>query len=100
MENYDVSTLLGTWAFAQVYQAGDRRTNCQVALKVVILGRVLDSKRRKRKEQEGEKGDWLDEWSAINDGRSASPSALSRRHLGQINVTGFTETTDAALREG
>ena len=71
-----------------------------MAFKVVIVGGVLDSKHRKRKEQEGERCDWLDEGNAMNDGRRASPSTLSRRHLGQINVTGLTETTDAALREG
>ena len=75
MENYDVSTLLGTGAFAQVYRARDRRTDRRVALKVVIVDGVLDSKRRKRKEQEGERGEWFDGGAAMNDGRSASPSA-------------------------
>ena len=42
----DVSTLLGKGALAQVYQARDWRTYLQVALKVVIVDRVLDSKRR------------------------------------------------------
>ena len=49
MENYDVSTLLVTGDFAQVYRARDRRTDLRVALKVVIVVGVLDSKLRKRK---------------------------------------------------
>ena len=53
MENCDVSTLLEIRAFAQVYQARDRQTNRRVALKVVIVDGLLDSKRRKRKYQEG-----------------------------------------------
>ena len=70
MENYYVRTLLGTEAFVQVYQARDRRTNCQVALKVVIVDRVLDLKCRKHKEQEGERYDWLDKGTVMNGGRS------------------------------
>ena len=46
-----------------------------MALKVVIVDGVLYSKRRKQKEQEGERGDWLEEGTAMNDGRSASPVA-------------------------
>ena len=34
----------------------------------------------------------------MNDGRSASLSASSRRHLGHINGAGLTETTAASLR--
>ena len=94
------NTLLGTGAFDQVDQARDRQTDRQVALKVVIVDGVLYSKRRKQKEQEGERGDWLDEGTAMNDGRSASPPAFSRRHLGQSNGSGLIETTAAALRGG
>ena len=36
----------------------------------------------------------------MNSGRSASPSASSRRHLGKINGAGLTETTAASLRGG
>ena len=71
-----------------------------MAIKVVIVDGVLYSKRRKRKEQEGERGNWLDERTAMNDGRSASPSASSRRHLGQIDGAGLTETMAADLRGG
>ena len=71
-----------------------------MALKVVIVDGVLYSKLRKQKEQERERGDWLDKRTAMNDGRSASPSALSRCHLGQINGAGLTETTAVALRGG
>ena len=66
----------------------------------MIVDGVLDSKRREQKEQEVERGDWLDERTAMNDGRRASPPASSRRHLGQINDTGFTETTATDLRGG
>ena len=66
IDNYDVSTLLGTGSFAQVYRGRNRRTDRQVALKVVIVDGVLDSKRRKRKEQEGEGGDWIDGGTAMN----------------------------------
>ena len=69
-----------------------------MGLKVVILDGVLDSKCRKRKEQGGERGDWLEEGTAMNYIRSASPSASLRRHLGQINGKGLTET--AALIGG
>ena len=78
MENYDVITLLGTGAFAQVDRVRDRQTNCLVALKVVIVDEVLDLKNRKQKEYEVERGDWFDEWNFMNDGRSASPLASSR----------------------
>ena len=100
MENYDVSTFLGTGSFAQVYQARDRKTDRQVALKVLIVDGVIYSKRRKRKEQEGEKGDLLDEGTEMNYGRSALPSASLRRHLGQINGAGLIDTTAAALIGG
>ena len=71
-----------------------------MSIKVVIVDGVLDSKRSKRKEQEGDRGNWLDEGAAMNDGRIVSPSASSRRHLGHINGAGLLETTDAALRGG
>ena len=100
MDNCNVSTLLGKGAFAQVYQARDRQTDCQVALKFVIVDGVLYSKHRKRKEQDGERCNWLDEGTAMNYGRSASPLASSRRHLGYINGTGLTETTAPDHREG
>ena len=89
-----------TGAFTQVYQARYRQTKIRVALKVLIVDIVLNSKRREWKEQKEEIGDWLDEDTAMNYGRSASPSASSRRHLGQINGAGLTETTAASLREG
>ena len=62
----NVSTLLGTGAFSQVYRARDRRTNRRLALKVVIVDGVIDLKPRKQKEQERERrliiqGDY-DEW--------------------------------------
>ena len=47
-----------------------------MALKILIVDRVLYSKRRKRKELEGERGYWLDEGTAINGGRSALPPAM------------------------
>ena len=50
MDHYDVSKLLGTGDFAQIYRAKDRRTDRQLTLKVVIVDRVLDSKCRKCKE--------------------------------------------------
>ena len=71
-----------------------------MALKVVILDEVLDSKCRKQKEQEGAAKDITLVGTAMNDIRSASPSALSRRDLVQVNVAGLTENTDAALRRG
>ena len=98
MGNYYFGTLLGTRAFAQVYQERDRQTDRQVALKVVIVDGVLYSKRRNQKEQEGEIGDWLDKGIAMNDGRSMLSSALSRLQPGQINDAGLTDTTSAALR--
>ena len=94
------NTLLGTGAFDQVDQARDRQTDRQVALKVVIVDGVLYSKRRKQKEQEGERGDWLDEGTALNYRRSVPTSVSSIRHLGQINGAGFTETTSASLIGG
>ena len=36
----------------------------------------------------------------MNDGRSALPFSSPRRHLGQINGAGLTETTNMALRGG
>ena len=51
MENYDVIKILGTGAFAQVYRSRNSQTDRRVALKFVILGGFLDSKRRKHKEQ-------------------------------------------------
>ena len=68
-----------------------------MALKVVIVDGVLDSKRRKRKEQEGERGNWLYEGTAMNDGRSALPPASSIRHLGHIIGAGLIDTTAADL---
>ena len=100
MENYDVRTLLGKEAFDQVYRARDRQTDRPVELKVMIVDGVLYSKRRKWKEQEGERCGWLDEGNAMNYGRSALSPALLRRHLGHINGVGLTETTAAALRGG
>ena len=66
----------------------------------MIVDRVLDSKRRKQKEKNRDRGEWLDDGNAINYGRSASPSASSRHHLGQINGAGLTDTTAAALKGG
>ena len=62
MENYDVRTLLGKEAFDQVYRARDRQTDRPVELKVMIVDGVLYSKRRKWKEQEGERGDCDELW--------------------------------------
>ena len=100
MENYDVSIVLGTGSFAQVYRVRDSQTKSRVALKFLIVDRVLDSKRRKQKEQEGEGGNWLDKDTAMNYGRSVSPSASSRRHLGKVNDERLTETTATDLRGG
>ena len=98
MENYDVSTLLETEAFTKVDQARYRHPYRQVALKILIVDGVQDSKCRKRKEQEGERCDWLDEVILMNDGSSTSQPVSLRRHLGQINGAGLKYTT--ALRGG
>ena len=89
-----------TGAFNQVYQARDRRTDRQLALKVVIVDGVLYLKRKNQKEQEGERGDLLDKGTAMNNGRSALPPASPRRHLGHINGAGLTDTTATDLRGG
>ena len=59
---------------------------------------VLDLKRGKHKKQEGKIGDWLYEGNEIDDGRSAPPYALLRRHLGHINGAVLRGTMAAALR--
>ena len=66
----------------------------------MIVDGMLDSKCSKYKEQEGERGDWLDEVTTTNDGMIVSPSKSSRRHLGHINGVGLRDTTAAALRGG
>ena len=48
MYNYDVIPLLGTGALSQVDRLRDKLTDRRVALKVVIVDRVLDLKCRKR----------------------------------------------------
>ena len=49
----NVRSLLGTGAFTQVYQSRDRQNDRRVALRVVIVDGVLDSKLKNQKEQEG-----------------------------------------------
>ena len=81
----DVSTLLSTGAFDQVYQARERRTNRRVGIKVLIVDGMLDPKRRKKK-QEGMRGDWFVKGTSMNDGRITSPSASLRSHMDMLEV--------------